>query len=83
MRRTRARAARWWTGASASSCHGVRVGPGDIVFGDLDGVLVIPRAAEEEAIRRALEKASTENRVRDAIERGMSTVEAFKTFGVM
>jgi 4-hydroxy-4-methyl-2-oxoglutarate aldolase len=64
-------------------CHGVRVGPGDIVFGDLDGVLVIPRAAEEEAIRRALEKASTENRVREAIERGMSTMEAFKTFGVM
>jgi regulator of RNase E activity RraA len=46
-------------------------------------VLVIPRAAEEEAIRRALEKASTENRVREAIERGMSTMEAFKTFGVM
>ena len=63
--------------------HGVRVAPGDIVFGDLDGVLVIPRAAEDEAIRRALEKASTENRVRDAIRGGMSTVQAFKTFGVM
>lgn len=63
--------------------HGVRVKPGDIVFGDLDGVLVIPREAEEEAIRRALEKASTENRVRDAIRQGMSTVEAFRTFGVM
>jgi regulator of RNase E activity RraA len=63
--------------------HGVRVAPGDIVFGDLDGVLVIPRAAEEEAIRRALEKASTENKVRDAIRAGMSTVEAFRRFGVM
>jgi regulator of RNase E activity RraA len=63
--------------------NGVRVAPGDIVFGDLDGVLVIPRAAEEEAIRRALEKASTENRVRDAIRAGMSTLDAFKTFGVM
>jgi len=62
---------------------GVRVMPGDIVFGDLDGVLVIPRAAEEEAIRRGLEKASTENKVRDAIQNGMSTVEAFRTFGVM
>jgi hypothetical protein len=39
--------------------------------------------AEEEAIRRALEKASTENQVRSAIQRGMSTLEAFKTFGVM
>jgi 4-hydroxy-4-methyl-2-oxoglutarate aldolase len=63
--------------------QGVRVKPGDVVFGDRDGVLVIPREAEEEAIRRALEKVSAENRVRTAIENGMSTVEAFKTFGVM
>jgi len=63
--------------------NGVRVKPGDVVFGDLDGVLVIPREAEEEAIRRALEKASTENQVKLAIQRGMSTVEAFRTFGVM
>jgi regulator of RNase E activity RraA len=62
---------------------GVRVQPGDIVFGDVDGVLVIPKAAEEEAIRRALEKVSAENTVRQAIERGMSTQEAFKTYGVM
>ena len=62
---------------------GVRVAPGDIVFGDLDGVLVIPRAVEEEAIRRALEKSETENKVRDAIQAGMSTMEAFRTFGVM
>ena len=63
--------------------NGVRLNPGDIVFGDRDGVLVIPKEAEEEAIRKALEKASTENAVRTAIEKGMSTVEAFKTFGVM
>lgn len=67
----------------AVEVQGVRVAPGDLVFGDLDGVLVIPRAAEDEAIRRALEKAGTENRVRLAIEAGMSTVEAFRRFGVM
>jgi regulator of RNase E activity RraA len=67
----------------AVEIEGVRVGPGDIVFGDLDGVLVVPRAAEEEAIRKALEKAGTENKVRDAIRAGMSTVEAFSRFGVM
>ena len=67
----------------AVEINGVRIAPGDIVFGDLDGVLVIPRHAEHEAIRRALEKASTENKVRDAIQQGMSTVEAFRTFGVM
>jgi 4-hydroxy-4-methyl-2-oxoglutarate aldolase len=67
----------------AVEINGVRIAPGDIVFGDVDGVLVIPRQAEEEAIRRALEKASAENRVRDAIRSGMSTAEAFRTFGVM
>jgi regulator of RNase E activity RraA len=61
----------------------VRIRPGDIIFGDRDGVLVIPKEAEEEAVRKALEKAGTENAVRIAIERGMSTVEAFEKFGVM
>jgi len=61
----------------------VRVMPGDIVFGDLDGVLIVPKEAECEAITRALEKANAENGVRAAIENGMSTVDAFRNFGVM
>ncbi len=62
---------------------GIRIRPGDILFGDRDGVLIIPREAEKEAITLALEKAETENKVRLAIETGMSTVEAFERFGVM
>lgn len=62
---------------------GIRIRPGDILFGDRDGVLVIPKEAEREAIALALEKAETENKVRLAIEAGMSTVEAFERFGVM
>lgn len=61
----------------------IRIRPGDILFGDRDGVLVIPREAEQEAIALAFEKAETENKVRLAIEAGMSTVEAFERFGVM
>lgn len=61
----------------------VRVSPGDIVFGDIDGVLVIPRTAERDVLNRALEKASKENTVRTAIANGMSTVEAFARHGVM
>ena len=61
----------------------VTVEPGDIVFGDVDGVLTIPRNAESEVLTWALEKAAKENMVRTAIENGMSTVEAFATFGVM
>ncbi len=62
---------------------GVRVEPGDVVFGDLDGVCVIPRAAEDEVFRKALEKVQKENLVGRAIEDGMSAQEAFKKFGVM
>lgn len=62
---------------------GVRIRPGDIIFGDRDGVLVIPREAEAEAVALALEKATTENKVREAIQNGMSTAEAFAKFGVM
>ena len=63
--------------------EGIRIMPGDLLFGDREGVLVIPRAVEEEAVNRALEKVRTENQVAVAIRNGMSTAEAFATFGVM
>lgn len=62
---------------------GLRIAPGDIVFGDIDGVLVVPRAVEAEAIQRAFEKVRQENLVRTALEGGMSTVAAFAKYGVM
>ena len=61
----------------------VSVTPGDLVFGDVDGVLVIPQAIEDEVIERALAKATAENTVRAAIERGMSSTDAFRTYGVL
>lgn len=62
---------------------GVEVKPGDIVFGDIDGVCIIPQAAEEEVIRLALEKANGEKLVQKAIENGMSACDAFAKFGIM
>jgi len=62
---------------------GVRIAPGDIVYGDIDGVCIVPRAAEVETFTAALEKARGEQNVRQALEAGMSTVEAFETFGIM
>lgn len=61
----------------------VLVNPGDLVFGDIDGVVVIPQSQEAEIIRRAYEKVSGENTVANAIQSGMSTVEAFATYGIM
>lgn len=62
---------------------GVKIAPGTLMFGDVEGVLAIPREAEEEAIRRALEKSRTESKVADAIRAGMGAVEAFEKFGVL
>lgn len=61
----------------------VDIHPGDLLFCDDEGVLVIPQSCEVEAIRRALEKAETESAVAKAIRGGMSARQAFETFGVM
>lgn len=61
----------------------VTVQPGDLLFGDLDGVLVIPRKHIAEVVEKSLEKARGEKLVRKAIEGGMSATEAFRTFGIL
>jgi regulator of RNase E activity RraA len=61
----------------------VRVRPADIIFGDIDGVLLVPVEVEEEVFARALEKARGEKLVKKAIEKGSSTVEAFEKYGIM
>jgi regulator of RNase E activity RraA len=62
---------------------GVRFSPGDLVFADLDGVVVVPRAIEEKAIRAAWDKVHAENVTRDAIRGGMKATEAYKKYGVL
>ncbi|MDB5326099.1 MAG: Dimethylmenaquinone methyltransferase [Phycisphaerales bacterium] len=62
---------------------GVRVTPGDLVFGDLDGVVIIPQKVEKEVIERALDKARGEKVVRAAIEGGMTATAAFAKFGIL
>lgn len=61
----------------------VTVDDGDIIFGDMDGALIIPSRVAEECIEKALEKASGEKQVRKAIEDGMSATEAFRKFGIL
>jgi regulator of RNase E activity RraA len=62
---------------------GVLVRPGDILFGDIDGVCVIPSEAAEEVFAKSLEKARGEKLVKKAIEEGSSAVAAFQKFGIM
>ena len=62
---------------------GVRVAPGDVVYGDRDGVLIVPSALVEPAFTGAFEKARGENAVLKALEAGMSAADAFAKFGLM
>ena len=62
---------------------GVRVEPGDIVYGDRDGVLVVPQVAAAEAFAGAFEKVRGEGDVLRALQSGIGTVEAFARFGIM
>jgi regulator of RNase E activity RraA len=61
----------------------VRVEPGDLVVGDVDGVVIVPAVVEAEVITRALEKASVETEVRSRIDEGMSSSAAFDRYGVL
>ena len=62
---------------------GVVFKPGDLVFADTDGIVVVPREIEEEAIQRATDKVNAENVTRDAIKAGMKASEAYKKYGVL
>jgi len=62
-------------------CGDVRVRPGDIVFGDFDGVVVIPKEVAEEVVKEAEDKVRRESEFRAAIRRGedfRKTVERYK-----
>jgi regulator of RNase E activity RraA len=61
----------------------VSIRPGDILFGDIDGVLVVPSDAETEVFSNALEKARSEKTVKRDLENGLSAVEAFARHGIM
>jgi regulator of RNase E activity RraA len=64
-------------------CAGVRVVPGDIVFGDADGVVIVPQARADEVIELATRKVASENHTRDALLEGQLLREVYDRFGVL
>ena len=64
-------------------CGGVAIGPGDIVFGDIDGVVVIPKAHEHAVLEKAMAKVVGENNTRDALRQGESLASVFQRFGIL
>ena len=62
---------------------GVPFHPGDLVFADEDGVVVVPQKIEREAIQKAWQKVHAENITRDSIKAGMKAAEAYAKYGVL
>jgi regulator of RNase E activity RraA len=64
-------------------CGGVVVSPGDLVVGDADGVVVVPRALEEAALARAFDKVSGEDRTRQELAAGAKLKEVFERYRIL
>jgi len=64
-------------------CGGVWVNPGDVVFGDDDGVLVIPQDIAEEVVELAEEKFNKEKKFIKGLHEGSSVKAMFEKFQVL
>jgi 4-hydroxy-4-methyl-2-oxoglutarate aldolase len=64
-------------------CGNVLVKPGDIIYADVDGISVIPQEIEDEVIKKALEKVSGENKVREELLSGVSVREVFNKYHIL
>ncbi|WP_202901722.1 RraA family protein [Bryobacter aggregatus] len=64
-------------------CGEISVWPGDLVFADFDGVVVVPAAIVSEVITRATDKMNRENHSRDELMRGLYLADVYKKYGVL
>jgi regulator of RNase E activity RraA len=64
-------------------CAGVAVAPGDLVVGDADGVVVVPREIQDKALARAFEKVSGEDRTRAELVAGAKLSEVFEKYRIL
>ena len=62
---------------------GVTIEPGDLVFGDEDGVVIVPKVITDAAIAKAWEKVSGENMTRDLLRKGETLASVFEKLGVL
>ena len=64
-------------------CAGVKVRNGDILFGDVDGVVVIPQERAAEVLGKAKEKVAGEGRTRDELRQGSLLREVFEKYRIL
>ncbi|MDA4136495.1 MAG: RraA family protein [Thaumarchaeota archaeon] len=63
-------------------CGGVRVEPGDIIFGDRDGVVVIPKKVADKVVKKAEDTVSRESAFRSDIRKGTDLRATIEKYGV-
>jgi len=61
-------------------CGDVLVNPGDIIFADFDGIVVVPRNVEKEVFKKAQEKVGRENLSRKELLMGKSLQEVYNKY---
>ena len=64
-------------------CAGVRTDPGDWIFGDADGVVIVPKAISNVIFTNALHKVESENLTREELLRGRTLAEVYAKYGVL
>ena len=64
-------------------CAGARVAPGDLVFGDADGVVVVPQAIETDVLRIAFEKVDGEHHSMRELRAGAFLRDVYAKYGVL
>jgi regulator of RNase E activity RraA len=64
-------------------CAGVTVNPCDLVFGDADGVVVIPKSIEDEVLRLAYEKVKGEHSTLEELRAGQKLADVFARHGIL
>ncbi len=62
---------------------GVTIYPGDIIFGDIDGVAIIPSAIADEVFEKAIETIEKENQVREGLIQGRSLEDVYNEIGAI
>jgi len=64
-------------------CAGVAVHPGDLVFGDADGVVVVPQAVEADVLALAFQKIAGERNTLRDLQAGESLAAVFAKYGIL
>ena len=64
-------------------CAGVKVARGDLIFGDADGVVVVPQAIEQQVLALAFEKVRGEKRTLEDLRAGEKLGDVFAKYGIL